>query len=306
MKSCALLLAIPCLLLASVSSSASTLTDYNVVVLDDFTGAFHVAGATFVGGNLSSLQMSEFNHRNTTPDGYDGLRVGGTVSGKLKVMDGETVSYNAANGVEIECQGGAGGSSCITAGASHSAEKAQLAAEMAAMSLLYDGMTANGVLRVDGNQVHLTYTGSEELAVFDVTASNLWFQNASLQLSLGSATRAVINVVGDANLDATNFSGTWDYSNTLFNFVDATSVNVGQGQWRGGSLLAPKAAVTGGSGFEGALYVQSYTRGSNLAEIHDFRWTPDKPTASVPDGGSLTTVLGAVLAGMVALRRRLR
>lgn len=306
MKSFALFLVLPGLLLASVSSSASTLTDYNVVVLADLKGAFHVAGATFVGGNLTSSQMSEFNHGKATPDGYDGLRVGGTVSGKLKVMHGETVSYSAANGAQIECQGGVGGSSCITAGANHSGEKAQLAAEMAAMSLLYDGMTANGVLDVKGNQVHLKYTGSDDLAVFDVRASDLWFQNASLQLSLGSATRAVINVVGNANLNATNFSGKWDYSDTLFNFVDATSVDLGQGQWRGGSLLAPNATVTGGTGFEGALYVQSYTRGSNLVEIHDFRWTPDKPTASVPDGGSLMTVLGAVLAGMVAARRRMR
>lgn len=304
MKSFALILALPFLLLASVPSSASSLTDYNVVLIGDFNARVHVEGATFVGGNLSSGEMSEFNHKNYTPAGYDGLRVGGTVSGKFKVLHGETVSYGASNGAQIECQGGAGGSRCITAGANHGAERTQLAAEMAALSLLYDSKTTNGVLDVNGNQVKLRYTGSDELAVFDVQASDIFFQNAGVEVLLGSAKRVVINVHGNVTTYNTNLNGVWNYANTLWNFVDATAIDLRDTAWRG-TILAPTAAVANGGGIDGSLYAQSYSN-STLREIHGFSWKPDPPTASVPDGGSLTAAFGIVLAGMAAVRRRMR
>lgn len=295
-------LVLPLLLAVALPASASTLTDYNVVLVNDFNARVHVEGATFVGGNLTSGELSEFNHKNLTPAGYDGLRVGGTVSGKFKVMHGESVSYNASNGAQIECQGGGGGSTCITAGANHAAERAQLAAEMAALSLLYDSKTTNGVLSVNTNQVKLTYTGSDELAVFDVQASAVFFQNAGIELILGNATRAVINVHGNVTTYNTNLNGAWNHANTLWNFVGATSVNLEQTPWRG-TILAPSAAVFNGGGIDGSLYAQSYSN-STLREIHGFRWTPDVPTASVPDGGSVTSVFGALLGAMFALRRR--
>jgi len=304
MKSLSLLLVLPALLVASVSASASTLTDYNVVVLGDFNARVHVEGATFVGGNLTSAELSEFNHKNYTLAGYDGLRVGGAVNGKFKVMHGETVSYNTSNGAQIECQGGAGGSTCITAGANHSAERAELAAQMAALSLLYDGKTTNGVVNVTSNQVKLNYTGTDELAVFDVQASDIFFQNAAIELFRGSATRVVINVHGNVNTFNTNLNGSWNYADTLWNFVDATTIDLNSTAWRG-SILAPSAAVANGGGIDGSLYAQSYSN-STLREIHGFRWTPDTPTVSVPDGGSLTTVFGLLLGGMFALRRRSR
>lgn len=302
MKSLALLLVIPALLIASTPTDASTLTDYNVVILGNFTGSAHVEGATFVGGNLTVGQMSEFNHKNLTPAGYDGLRVGGTISGPIKVMHGETASYNTlAGGATINCVGSV---NCATGGADHSAERADLAAQMSALSMLYDGLAATGVANVVGNQVTLTNSGADDLAVFHVNAADIFFQNAGIELLLGpNATRAVINVYGNVNTQNTNLNGAWNYSNTLWNFVDGATVNLGHTAWRG-SVLAPNAAVSNGNGLDGSLFAQSYTR-SDLREIHGFFWTPDEPTVSVPDGGSLTPLLGALLAGL-GLRRRFR
>jgi choice-of-anchor A domain-containing protein len=301
MKSSAFL-ALSVLLLAPLPASASTLTDYNVVLLGNLTAPVHVEGATFVGGNLTSSQMSEFNHKGQTPPGYDGLRVGGTVTGTLKVMHGETMTYHALGAASITCDGGA--SNCATGGVDHSAERAQLGAQMAALSILYGGLTTTGVLQLNGNQVKLQYSGAGELAVFNVKASEIFFQNAGVELLLGNATRAVINVEGNVDVSNTNLNGAWNYDNTLWNFVDATSINLKDSAWRG-TILAPKAAVANGAGIDGSLYAQSYTN-SSLREIHAFSWTPETPTASVPDGGSLTTMFGGLLAGMFALRRRLR
>ena len=62
-------------------------------------------------------------------------------------------------------------------------------------------------------------------AVFNLTASDLFFQNSSIELALGNASKAIINVSGNLNVSNTNLTGAWNYANTLWNFYDATSLN---------------------------------------------------------------------------------
>jgi choice-of-anchor A domain-containing protein len=288
-------------LLGGLPASASLLTAYNVVVTGNFNASVHVEGATFVGGNLHSSVMSEFNHKGTTPDGYSGLRVGGTISGTLKVMHGETVEYgNKAAGASIDC----GGGNCETAGVDLSAERDDLAAQMAALSAAYAGLSANGTYGSN----KLTYAGSDSTAVFSVSASDLFFQNANLELALGSATHAIINVYGNVDVFNTNLTGSWNASNVLWNFVDATEVNFKDMAVKG-TVLAPNAEVRNSAGFDGSLWAAAYTN-TTLREIHDYPWTGDVPPPPVeeedefplPEPTLLTLALAGV--GFVAARAR--
>ncbi|HEY0893028.1 MAG TPA: collagen-binding domain-containing protein, partial [Cellvibrio sp.] len=100
--------------LGSVTATAGLL-DYNLALTGNLTGAVHVEGMSFVGGNLVSTQLSEFNHKDYTPEGsFDGLEVAGNVSGQMKIMHGETAVYGSKDAsAQIDCVGSV---NCTTGG----------------------------------------------------------------------------------------------------------------------------------------------------------------------------------------------
>ncbi len=304
MKIYSKLLAASSLSLCSLTASAGLL-DYNLVLSGNLTGAVHVEGATFVGGNLSSTQLSEFNHKDFTPANpasFDGLEVAGNVSGQMKIMHGETASYGTKSvGAQIECVGSV---NCTTGGVDLSAKKTALSGEMTSLSETYKNLAANATASVNGNQVKLKYTGTDSLAVFNLNASDIFFQNSGIELILGSATKAIINVSGNLDVLNTNLNGGWNYSNTLWNFYNATTVDFNHMAVRG-SVIAANANVFDAAGFDGSLYAKSYTN-TSLREIHGFFWTPPViETEEVPEPSLLVLLLsGLGMLGLTRLRRR--
>lgn len=283
--------------LSSVTATAGLL-DYNLALTGNLTGAVHVEGMTFVGGNLVSTQMSEFNHKDYTPEGsFDGLEVAGNVSGQMKIMHGETAVYNTKSaGAQIDCVGSV---NCTTGGVDLSAKKTALTSEMTSLSSSYQGLTANAAAVVNGNQVKLKYTGTDELAIFSLNAADIFFQNSGIELDLGFATKAIINVAGNLNVANTNLNGGWNYSNTLWNFYTATTVDFNYMAVKG-SVLAANADVFDSGGFDGSLYAQSYTN-TTLREIHGFFWTPPTTETEVPESSILMLLLAGL--GMIGLGR---
>ncbi len=278
------------------------LLDYNLALTGNLNGAVHVEGMTFVGGNLVSTQMSEFNHKDFTPEGsFDGLEVAGNVSGQMKIMHGETAVYGSKDaGAQILCVGSV---NCTTGGVDLSAKKTALWGEMTSLTSSYQALSANAAATVNGNQVKLKYTGTDELAVFSLNAADLFFQNSGIELDLGLATKAIINVAGNIAVSNTNLTGNWNYSNTLWNFYTATTVDFNYMAVKG-SVLAANANVFNASGFDGSLYAKSYSN-SSLREVHGFFWTPPTTETQVPEpSGLLLLLVGLGMMGLGQLRRR--
>ncbi|MEY4591071.1 MAG: hypothetical protein RL497_3147 [Pseudomonadota bacterium] len=287
----------------ATSQAQAGLLDYNLALRNDLKGSVHVEGMTFVGGNLTATQMSEFNHGGDTPVGaFDGLEVAGKITGQIKILNGETVKYNTkAATATIDCNGTP---NCATGGVNLSAKKTALSNEMNTLSTSYKNLASNASAVKNGNQVKLKYTGTDSLAVFNLNLSDLFFQNSSVELVLGNASKAIINVSGSSlNVTNTNLTGAWNASNTLWNFYNATTLDFNSMAVKG-SVLAYNANVFDGSGgFDGSLYAKSYTN-TSLAEIHGFFWTPPS-TSTVPEPPMLGLLLGGIgLMGLARLRRR--
>lgn len=285
----------------AANQACASLLDYNLALQNNLTGAVHVEGMSFIGGNLTATQLSEFNSGNDTPVGtFDGLEVGGKVSGQVKILNGETAVYKTKDaGAQIQCVGSV---NCATGGVDLTAKKQALSNEMSSLSASYQALSSNASAVKNGNQVKLQYTGTSSLAVFNLNTADLFFQNSSIELALGSASKAIINVSGNLNVINTNLTGAWNYSNTLWNFYDATSLSFNAMAVKG-SVLAYGADVFNGGGFDGSLYAKSYTN-SSLREIHGFFWTPPT-TNTVPEPEMFGLMLGGLaLLGLARLRRR--
>jgi choice-of-anchor A domain-containing protein len=141
----------------------------------------------------------------------------------------------------------------------------------------------------------LTLAGTNtSLDIFDITASML--QSAStITINAPTSAEVLINVSGtSATLSNAGFSGSFNSdANTLFNFYQATSLNI-SGISVDGSILAPLANVSFNSGqLNGELIAASLT---GCGELHEDTFNSQVPSpSSVSDSFSTAGLLGALL-----------
>jgi len=172
--------------------------------------------------------------------------------------------------------------------------------ELEALSAFAASITADTAVTVNGNQ-RIFNVGNplDKLAVFEIDGSLLSTQNISFDMTgLDPDETVLINVAGtDIDIDQVNFlggfgTGTLAESRVLFNFFEATSIDITRTTV--GALLAPLAHVTNTVNLEGTLVAKSFTQNG---EVH-----LETFTGTIPEPASLALLA----AGLTLTARRRR
>ncbi len=302
------------LVAASVSTNATPLNDYNIILSGDFNvsgGSGHIEGKAFIGGNVvnGSVFAQHVNKSSTA----DTVKVVGnfTSNNAMHVEAGYVAYQGTFSGPTTICNGnGMGQSGCLKKvnDGSLTVEKNALLAELTNESNYFKGLStsANFSITGDSNNKTFKYTGAAtDLAVFNIAGSDL--ANLNWSVDFGSALNVLINVSGSVfnagNAHVNGFQS--KANNVLWNFADATALNFGDSWY--GSILALNATINTGSNLNGAIAAKSYI---GNGEIHDYHWsytppTPPKPPVKVSEPSTLLlSLLGLGLMLVGRLRRK--
>ncbi|MBY0338576.1 MAG: choice-of-anchor A family protein [Acetobacteraceae bacterium] len=297
-------------LLAAPSGAApltanEILSQFNIVVTGDFASTSDVEGRTVVGGNLTHGATFFNNPGAAAASAFRALTVYGdvTAGGPLNVNNGGGAAIGGASAAIINDNGGGG----VTTGASLPGFQAHFADPLNALSAQLAGMAADSAPPAAPpgfpNNVMLQASAGTGLAVFALTTAEL-ASYASFAVDLNGREGAVFNVTGASFTATGNFLNALSVArDVIWNFVDAVTLDV-RVQW-GGTVLAPKAAVSNTTPIEGTLFAASF-RGDGEMHSQPFRpgVTPrGSPPTPVPVPASLA-LLGLGLAGLAAVRRR--
>ncbi|BFT28949.1 hypothetical protein D210916BOD24_01250 [Alteromonas sp. D210916BOD_24] len=290
------------------SSGNGALGTYNLILLEDynFSGG-DVQGRTFIGGNLNAQgRYAEFGSRlANTNTAIDAVTIVGDVnaSGVRVLRDNNLVYGGALNASTVELNDGDDGQLIHDPNVTI----ADIATELYTDTAYYASLSSNGAY---SNGV-FNYTGIDEVAVFNVSAIDIFSQNSNLSLNWGAAETVIINVSangfsnndivigGGVNLN-NGFTQQSAFSNVLWNFYDAESINF-NGVAMKGSVLAPFADTSGGASFDGTFAANSYT---GAREFHDFVFNYERPPSIVAVSSPSTGVLLIGALGILFLRRR--
>jgi choice-of-anchor A domain-containing protein len=229
------------------------LNDYNLFLLEDYTGGHDVVGKVAAGGNIT---MSDFSvGHGVADDNISNVLVAG---GNLSLNRGGVwgdARYGgtySTNSSVVHPRGSASQGTPIN----FAARFAELRTQSANLATL----PANGSTQREVWGGVMMRGTSTDVNVFDVNASA--FNGAVLwNIEAPAGSFVVVNIRGaSANFAGfgINFAGGIDQHGVLFNFVDATNITAqGFGFW--GTVLAPYAHIhsTNGS-FDGGIYARSF------------------------------------------------
>ncbi len=296
----------------ATSAFATPLSDYNLILSGDYSpsgGSGHVHGKSFIGGNLNGQNpvLSQGMDKSLTSNTSE---VAGNINASsLKVDAGELFYGGDNNAASVSCNGTpyGGSSSCLKQQTGLAAKRTNLVTELQTESDYFKSLTPTGSITGDSNNKTFSYTGlATDLAVFTITGAQLFAGN-SWDISFGNAQKMVINVSGtvlnspsNVNLNG-SFNNNYSFSNVLWNFFEATSINFSSG-WAG-SVVALNATINSNSNFDGAVAAKAYI---GNGEIHDYHWNYAIPAVSVPEPSNLYLFLfglGLIVVG--SLRKRL-
>lgn len=296
------------MLSASVVVTATPLSEYNIILSDDFNvsgGSGHVEGKSFIGGDLVNGSVFAMKEDKLTLDNTVEV-VGDVTANQGMHIDAGYIAYSGNTNVDSSwngiCNGnGFSNDDCFrhVAGNELVDKKDALLTELALESAYYSSLSTSAGSGFSGdiNNRNFVYSGAAtDLAVFTIDAADL--ANVNWGLDMGNAANVLINVTGSI-FDAgwAHVNGFQNYSsNVLWNFADATELHFGDSWY--GSVLALNADIYTNSNLNGAIAARSYL---GNGEIHTFNWTYEPPTG-VSEPASL--LLGVAAMGLLAARRR--
>lgn len=326
---CALILAT-----TATSARADLLTNWNLVTTGDLYAAHNVQGAVRVGGNLNVQNTFEAAAKAGSPDAANpSLIVGGNVKTKnnnpetIKVLQGDAVIGGAINGSTdpkgrvVSTRNGGTVTFDSSAAGIAKADYQELKADSIAFQKLEgpDQSIYLSTKQVDTAKFTVNSVGADGNAVFHVDGEAL-FENPlvrgfTLDLNgfhFGDGESIVFNVSG-VDIDfrnGLNFDGAFRTaaSNIIWNFFEATSIDLNRGNFHG-SLLAPDAVLTNSNTIYGSVFVNDfgtkYGDGMNAAVNLPYYtgYDPSRRVVSTPEPASLVM---AAVASSAALAWRAR
>jgi len=314
-------------LMAVCQSSAQSLdafSDFNLITRGDaaINSGSEVEGRTLIGGSLTSANSTQFGFRlNQNPSAADvvptlivsGDIVSGStinVTGGSVVVGGEVLGRRAINIQNSQnIRDNNGDLVLVTTqntGATFDDTFNELALASSQLATLASSSGNNVTTDGAGNVSLNIASATDGLTVFNVDESIFGLgapQERSVFLNgLGSNT-VVINVSSgdDGVIDTRHSFGNGfigSAENILFNFYDATEVNIGDQFF--GSILAPNAEINATQTIDGSIFADSLRTN---AEIHLPNFDGDITLEQVPEPSS-TLLLGLGGLGLLVRRKR--
>jgi len=225
-----------------------------------------------VGGNASGIQINNnnvtaslqvggnFNAQNFNPSATKTVRYGGSISNQ-QAQDAPYETRDTTLKV--------GGSADLKAAIANTTALYQ--SELTTLSQILGALTPNATLvSSDTNNIHFNFTtaaNNSNFAVANITASQLASGTFNLPTYATAANgkTLIVNVSGSSvTLGANEIgNGSAVQQNIIWNFTDATTVAVNTALY--GSVLAPKATITGNSPINGSVVAKVF---QSNGEVH--------------------------------------
>ena len=304
-----------------VKAQALNYQNYNAIIFNDLNTTSDIEGRTFVGNNFTGSNSANLgiHLKSSTPATDRSFVVGNNLSSgnPLNLQRGSLYIDGSTNGRIINYNGGSGAG--LVVDHSIDAALAEIRGYSIAQSDALRALVADSVVSLPTNQPAPTKffatAGADGLAVFNVSAASIFGNSLGQQFELiadANTTNVLINVSG-TSVNWTNgnmvgsFTDNYWQGHTLWNFYEATSINLGSKQFNGG-ILAPKASITTAGNIDGLVVANNLT---TTAEVH----LPDSNSstafayegyaAPVPEPGSVVFLLAAGGLFLIVRNRRL-
>ena len=292
-------------LLLSAASHAMPLSEYSLIVEKDYHHSSAVWGRTFIGGNMTT-HGGEFGTRLGNDSSLPTLTVAGNIKGNTFNIQAGDIVYGGKLKANVSFNGG--GSATDVGRKALKQERNSIVNELKQTSKTYAQTASNGQLNKNGNNTTFNYTGTANTAVFDINASDIFFQNSFLQLDPGNAETVVFNIstqsqsmgfdfLAPNGINFGNGFNTQTASNILWNFYDAKNLDLQDLKVKG-SVLAMGANLLSIGTIDGSIAAKSFIQDS---QIHNYTFTP-------PSEAPLPASIQFMLMGLagVLFARRLR
>jgi choice-of-anchor A domain-containing protein len=279
---------------AEAITAKDILSQYNLVTTGNVSTHSDIVGDAVVGGDLNGATF--FGGGGNIP-ASPVLYIYGTLNDSLNLNAGGSLYYAGGSSPHVNYNGGGKHYTTLPNPLGYYTNPLiGLSAQLSELS------ASTGTSFINGN---FNAGSNSGIVVFDITGSALASDLVNHDFSFTGGkgvTSYIINVIGNFNdPNSTHFNT--DQRDALFNFEDATTVNVGQ--W-GASILAPDAAltITGGGNIEGSVFAKEFLGGGELHNNNLFDGA--LPTAAVPEPATwaMFGIGFASLAGMGLFRRR--
>jgi choice-of-anchor A domain-containing protein len=257
---------------ADAMMAKDILSNFNLVTTGNVSTNSDIVGDAVVGGNLSGATF--FGGGANIPSSPD-LYLFGKLNSSLNLNSGGNLYFAGTTSQHVNYNGGGGKlyTTLPNALSYYTNPLTDLSTQLADLTATTGTSFVNGKFNAGSN------TG---IVVLDISGSTLASDLVNHDISFTGGkgvTSYIINVIGNfTDPSSTHFNV--DQEDALFNFENATTVNLGQ--W-GASILAPDAAVTitSGGNIEGSLFASSFLGGGELHNNNLFDGA--LPSAAAPE-----------------------